>query len=77
MLYLYNTRMQNLGPERKLEAFRIFPYVAWMLIIFFALFVYKLTTELTSTAAGLEQTTNTLETTIQNKGSDATFDFEQ
>lgn len=69
--------MQNLGPERKLEAFKIFPYVAWMLVIFFALFVYKITTELTSTAAELEQTTNTLETTIQNKGSDTTFDFEQ
>jgi hypothetical protein len=36
--------MQNLGPERKLEAFKIFPYAAWALIIFFALFVYKITT---------------------------------
>ena len=69
--------MQNLGPERKLEAFKIFPYVAWMLVIFFALFVYRITTELKSTAAELEQTTNSLETTIQNKGNDATFDFEQ
>jgi hypothetical protein len=69
--------MQNQGPERKLEAFKIFPYVAWMLIIFFALFVYKVTTELKSTATELDQTTSSLETTVKIRNNDTTIDFEQ
>ncbi len=69
--------MHTHGPEKKLEAFKIFPYVAWMLIIFFAFFVYKITTELKSTTAELEATSSTLETTIKTKNSDTTIDFEQ
>jgi hypothetical protein len=69
--------METKGPDRKLEAFKIFPYVAWMLIIFFAFFVYKITTELKSTASELEQTTNSLETTVKASGNDINIDFEQ
>ena len=69
--------MKSFGPERKLEAFKIFPYVAWMLVIFFALFVYKITTELTSTATELEQTTSSLETKVNTRDKDTTIDFEQ
>lgn len=69
--------MKNLGPERKLEAFKIFPYVAWMLIIFFALFVYKITTELNATASELEETSQSLQTTIQSKEKDTVIDFEK
>ena len=69
--------MQNLGPERKLEAFKIFPYVAWMLIIFFALFVYKITTELNATAAELEETTSSLQTKLNTKNNGINVDFEK
>ncbi|MFW6210391.1 MAG: hypothetical protein ACOC4E_02800 [Patescibacteria group bacterium] len=32
--------------DRTLEQYRIFPFIAWGLVIFFALFVYHITTEL-------------------------------
>ena len=69
--------MQNLGPERKLEAFKIFPYVAWLLIVVFALFVYKITIELKETANELEETSSKLETTSNTRNNDINIDFEQ
>lgn len=32
--------------DRTLEQYRIFPFIAWGLVIFFALFIYHITTEL-------------------------------
>jgi uncharacterized membrane protein YdbT with pleckstrin-like domain len=68
--------MKNLGPERKLEAFKIFPYVAWMLILFFALFVYRITVELSQTVETLEETTISLQETIKTKDN-KTINYEQ
>lgn len=59
--------IRNQAPERKLEAFKIFPYVAWMLILFFALFVYRITVELSQTVETLEETTMSLQETIKAK----------
>lgn len=69
--------MKNFGPERKLEAFKIFPYVAWLLIAVFALFVYKISTELTATASELEEASSKLETTTNTWNNDINIDFEQ
>ena len=69
--------MQIKGPDRKLEAFKIFPYVAWLLIIIFALFVYKITIELKSTASELERNTGALEQSVNAKGKAIQQDFEK
>jgi hypothetical protein len=48
--------------KRALEQYRVFPFIAWGLVIGFAFFVYTLTTELKETVATLETETQTLET---------------
>ncbi len=50
-----------MSKHRTLESFRVFPYIAWGLVIGFALFVYQLTTELSATQTSLAERTNTLE----------------
>ncbi len=52
-LVSYNTFMS----KRALEQYRIFPFIAWGLVIGFSLFVYSLTTELTATQAELAERT--------------------
>ncbi len=56
--------------DRKLESFKIFPYVAWGLVVFFVFFVFKLTTELGDNAESLSQQSNSLETKANVKSSD-------
>lgn len=64
--------------DRKLESFKIFPYVAWGLIILFVFFVYQLTVELKDTAATFEDKTNNLETSAKTNTRDLKdLDFEQ
>ncbi len=47
--------------KRSLEQYRVFPYIAWVLVGGFAFFVYTLTAELSSATAKLDATTNQLE----------------
>jgi hypothetical protein len=56
--------------DRKLEAFKLFPYIAGLLIIGFSLFVYKLTTELDDNATKLEIQSDSLESKVNVKNKD-------
>jgi hypothetical protein len=47
--------------DRKLESFKIFPYIAWGLVILFIIFVYKLSTTLDTKAEKLDKETSSLE----------------
>lgn len=47
--------------KRALESYRFFPYLAWALVIGFALFVYQLTIETSQTIASLGEQTRYLE----------------
>lgn len=65
-------------PERKLEGYKIFPYVAWGLIILFVFFVFKLTTTLTTTATELDEEASALEDRANASTKDLKkMDFEQ
>lgn len=46
---------------KKLEEFRVFPYVAWALIISFAVFTYSLSTNLYDQVGSLETRVTSLE----------------
>lgn len=64
--------------DRKLESFKLFPYVAGVLVVGFSLFVYKLTTELDDNASNLEKQSSSLESKVNAKSSDLkNLDFEQ
>jgi hypothetical protein len=56
--------------DRKLEAFKIFPYIAGLLIVGFSFFVYKLTTELGDNANNLEKRSSSLESKVNVNSSD-------
>lgn len=59
---------KSLGNTRNLESFRLFPYIAWALIIGFAVFVYNITINLQAAATDLkiqtEFTANTVKTPV-------------
>jgi hypothetical protein len=48
--------------RRTLEGYRFFPYIAWVTIILFTIFVYNLAVELRFAAEHLQSTTTQLET---------------
>lgn len=45
--------MKRSAGKRALESYPVFPYIAWGLAVGFALFVYFITTELTTVTAEL------------------------
>ncbi len=47
--------------KRALEQYRVFPFLAWSLVIGFSFFVYQLTTELKSVNASFAEQTDALE----------------
>ena len=57
------------GNTRNLESFRAFPYIAWALVIGFAVFVYNITVHLQAAANELqinsEFTVNTVKTPVE------------
>jgi hypothetical protein len=60
--------------KRSLEAYKIFPYVAWGLIIGFVLFVYNIVVELQDTTAQLERQTTALQEQVAANPKQADFD---
>jgi hypothetical protein len=38
--------MKNVGNKQYLESFKVFPYIAWFIIIVFAIFVYGIAKDL-------------------------------
>ena len=56
--------MKRTGPDRTLESSKIFPYLAWGLIIGFGFFVYQLSIRLQAAAADLAIQTEITEATI-------------
>ncbi|MEK7462533.1 MAG: hypothetical protein AAB618_03070 [Patescibacteria group bacterium] len=64
--------------DRKLESFKLFPYLAWGLVVLFVFFVYKLTIELSDNANVLNEQSDSIETKVNVKSSDLkNIDFEQ
>lgn len=47
--------------KRALEQYRVFPFLAWSLVIGFSFFVYQLTAELKSVNASFAEQTDALE----------------
>ena len=62
--------------DRALETFRVFPYIAWALVIVFALFVYKIAVELQTVANDLKIQTAQIQKQVNTPVSDIT-DFER
>jgi hypothetical protein len=50
--------------DRTLESFKIFPFVAWALVLGFSFFIYKITTELQTAVRNLEIQTEYLQETV-------------
>jgi len=57
--------MKTNGNDKALEAYKIFPYVAWALTFGFALFVYNITMELKTVAENLQAQTEFLQEQIK------------
>ena len=60
--------------KRSLEAYKIFPYIAWGLIVGFVFFVYNIVVELQDTAAQLERQTTSLQEQVDADPGRANFD---
>ncbi len=57
--------MLRRSTDRKLESFKLFPYIAWGLIILFIFFAYKLATNLNHTAKELGTKSSSLESKVK------------
>lgn len=57
---------QTIIPGKKLEQYKAFPYIAWVVFIGFTVFVYGITIELSRITSELNETTLSLEARIQN-----------
>lgn len=67
------TMRQSKG-KRALETYKIFPYVAWALILGFTLFVYNLVTDLQATTSQLQKQTQALQQQVSTDLRTADFD---
>jgi hypothetical protein len=56
--------MKTNGNDKALEAYKIFPYVAWTLTFVFAFFVYNITMKLNAVAESLQAQTEFLQERI-------------
>ncbi len=57
---LYWSYMKTNGNDKALEAYKVFPYVAWALTLAFAYFVYNITMELKTVTEDLQVQTQFL-----------------
>ena len=60
--------------KRSLEGLRVFPYVAWILITGFALFVYNIATELETVTTDLQKQAASLEERMNSVDNQIDFD---
>lgn len=67
--------MKTNGNDKALEAYKIFPYVAWGVTVVFAFFVYNITLELKEITQDLQKQTSQLQEQV-NKPVDKITDFE-
>ena len=58
---MYNMGMKTNGNDKALEAYKIFPFVAWGLTVVFAFFVYNITMELKAITESLEAQSKALQ----------------
>jgi len=73
---LYSVYMNfKKGSDRRLEAFKIFPYIAWILTILFTIFVYNITLDLRDTTNQLRAETQLLQSQV-NQPVNEIKDFE-
>jgi len=72
---MYNTSMKTNRNDKTLEAYKIFPYIAWGLTIVFSFFVYNITMELKSVAESLERQTQALQVKVNTPPGEI-LDFE-
>ena len=56
-----------------LEKHRIFPYLAWVAVFLFSLFVYNITLELKKTTSNLERRSSKLEAKVNQNVLDVQF----
>ena len=66
--------MRRAPGKRSLEAYKIFPYVAWGLTFGFALFVYNIVTQLQDITVQLQAQTNALQQQVAADPHTADFD---
>lgn len=68
--------MKTNGNDKALESYKIFPFIAWTLIIGFALFVYSMIMELKASTERLSARTELLEQHVRTAPG-SIVDFEQ
>lgn len=67
--------MTDIKNEKALESYKIFPYVAWGLVIIFAVFVYNITNDLKQVTKDLQEQANYIQQKIDTPV-DKITDFE-
>ncbi|MCA9355379.1 hypothetical protein KC865_02400 [Candidatus Kaiserbacteria bacterium] len=67
--------MKTNGNDKALESYKIFPYVAWILTLSFAAFVYNITLELQAVTRDLQTQTQWLQEKVNTPVGEIT-DFE-
>ena len=63
-----------MAEPKKLEKYKVFPYIAWATVIGFALLVLNITMELRAAASDLRQSTSNLESAMQHNILDQDID---
>jgi hypothetical protein len=66
--------MKRTTGKRSLEGYKIFPYVAWGLMLGFTVFVYNLVTDLQDATAQLQKQTTALQQQVATDPRTADFD---
>lgn len=62
--WCYTDSMKTNGSEKALESYKIFPYIAWSLVIGFAFFVYTIAMDQQDTADRLRAQADLLDSKI-------------
>lgn len=62
----YTAHMKTNGNDKALESYKIFPYLAWTLIIGFSYYVYVIAMNLQETAERLSAQADLLEMSVNN-----------
>jgi cell division protein FtsN len=64
--------MKTNGNDKSLEAYKIFPFIAWGLTVVFAFFVYNITMELKAITESLEAQSSALQMKVNTPVEDIT-----